>query len=824
MLKVLKIVALLLLVGLLVGAGGVAWGIHHFSEGLPEHDQLATYEPAMVTRVHANDGRVLAEFATENRVFVPIEAIPERVKNAFISAEDQNFYNHPGIDVVALARAVVTNLRQLGTDRRPVGASTITQQVAKNFLLTNEVSIERKVKEAILSFRIEQTFSKQKILELYLNEIYLGFGSYGVASASLNYFNKSLDQLTVAEAAYLAALPKAPNNYHPTRRTQAAVDRRNWVITRMQEDGSISAAQAEQARAEPLEVRRRGEAESAEADYFAEEVRRELAEVFGDEGVYEGGLSVRTTVDPRLQGIADRSLRRGLIEYDRRHGYRGPVAQIELAGEGWREALAKLEAPAGLSDTDWEMAAVTALESQAAVLGFADGRQGRIPMDALTWAREPGKEQRVGPQPNSPDDVLAPGDVVLVEKLPLDEGAEPPEVAAYGLRQLPEVQGGLVALDPHTGRVLAMSGGFSANMSEFNRATQARRQPGSSFKPFVYLAALDNGFTPSTIVLDAPVTIDQGPGLPKWKPANYSHEFYGPTPVRIGMEKSRNLMTVRMADSVGMETVADYAERFGVVDELQPVLSMALGAAETTVLRMTTAYAMMVNGGKKITPTMIDRVQDRFGHTVFRHDERACPNCEQQVWTGQAPPRLEDTRPRVIDPHTAYQMVSLLEGVIQRGTGVRAREIGKPLAGKTGTTNEYRDAWFVGFSPDLAVGVYVGFDQPRTLGHGEAGSRAALPIWKDFMAEALADAPATPFRIPEGIRLMRVNHATGRPAAPGDGDVIWEAFKPGNTPEDNAPPVLTGQAPTEQFGGGTGGGTAPAPTQPAAGSSGSGLY
>jgi penicillin-binding protein 1A len=822
-----KVVASLLLVGLLLGAGATAWGVQHFSQGLPQHDQLATYEPPMVTRVHATDGRLLTEFATENRVFVPLEAIPERVKEAFISAEDQNFWSHPGIDVVALARAVVTNLRQLGTDRRPVGASTITQQVAKNFLLTNEVSIERKIREAILSFRIEQAFPKEKILELYLNEIYLGFGSYGVASASLNYFDKSLDQLTTAEAAYLAALPKAPNNYHPTRKTEAAIGRRNWVIARMEEDGAIDAAEAEAARAETLQVRRRADLDEAEADYFAEEVRRELAAVFGDDGVYEGGLSVRTTVDPALQRIADRSLRDGLIAYDRRHGYRGPVAGIDVSVAGWGEALDAVAVPPGAAEMGWRLAAVVGLDGEGADLRFSDGATGRLPMGEMTWAREPRPEQRVGPQPSRPEEVLALGDVVLVEALPVAEGEEAPEVARYGLRQIPEIQGGLVALDPHTGRILAMSGGFAAEGSEFNRATQARRQPGSAFKPIVYLAALDHGYTPSTIVLDAPVTIDQGPGLPKWKPGNYTEEFYGPTPLRIGMEKSRNLMTVRLADAIGMPTVAEYAETLGVVDDLEPVLSMALGAGETTVLRMTAAYAMMVNGGKRIAPTMIDRVQDRFGETLYRHDGRPCQGCTGQVWSGQAPPRLPDNRAEVADPRSAYQMVSILEGVIQRGTGARAREIGKPLAGKTGTTNDYRDAWFVGFSPDLAVGVYVGFDEPRNLGRGEAGSRAALPIWKDFMAQALADAPATPFRIPDGIRMMRVSHATGQPARPGDQDVIWEAFKPGEEPERSGS-VMTGQAGTIMPGrGGTLPENAPAsPNAPAAqsGTSGSGLY
>ncbi len=826
--KLLKITAALLLVGLLLGAGGLAFGVYHFSKGLPAHEQLADYSPPMVTRVHANDGRLLAEYATEKRVFVPIEAIPERVKAAFISAEDQNFYAHPGIDLVALLRAVVTNLRQLGSDRRPVGASTITQQVAKNFLLTNEVSIERKVKEAILSFRIEQTFPKDKILELYLNEIYLGLGSYGVAAASLNYFDKSLDELTTAEAAYLAALPKAPNNYHPTRRTEAAVDRRNWVISRLREDGAIDAAEAEAARAEPLTVSRRSETRTAQADYFAEEVRRELAQVFGDAGLYEGGLSVRTTVDPQLQALADRSLRAGLIAYDRRHGYRGPVGRLEPLGEDWAARLAETEVPAGAAAEGWRLAVVLELDATAARIGLPDGSQGEIALSALEWARPPAEGQRVGRAPRAPADVFARGDLVLVEPLPVEEGAEPPAVTAYGLRQVPEVQGALVALDPHTGRVLAMSGGYSAEISEFNRATQARRQPGSAFKPFVYLSALDNGFTPTSIILDAPITIDQGPGLPKWKPANYTKEFYGPTTLRIGVEKSRNLMTVRLADAVGMEVVADYAERFGIVDDLEEVLAMALGSGETTALRLTAAYAMLVNGGKRIEPTLVDRVQGRYGETLFRHDRRGCPDCGRQVWSGQAPPRLPDTRPQIADPRSAYQMVSILEGVIQRGTGVRAREIGKPLAGKTGTTNDYRDAWFVGFSPDLAVGVYVGFDEPKTLGPREAGSRVALPIWKDFMAAALADAPATPFRMPDGIRLMRVVHDTGRPAAPGDNGVIWEAFKPGEEPRrrDSGPETGRSGLGTPNVGGQTaGGGLAPQPSAPQAPStSGSGLY
>lgn len=778
---VLSIVVLALL-----GIGVIFAGLWHFGRGLPDYEQLADYQPPVLTRVHAGDGRVLAEFATERRLFVPIEAIPKLVISAFISAEDKSFYSHPGISIPDIARAALTNI--LNRDRRPIGASTITQQVAKNFLLTNEVSIERKAKEAILAFRIEHALSKNRILELYLNEIYLGSGAYGVAAAALNYFNKPLDDLTIAEAAFLAALPKAPNNYNPVRYPEAAKARRDWVLGRMREDGVIDEATFEQARRTPLQVRGRGEVESLRADFFAEEIRRELLQRYGEKRLYGGGMSVRTTLDPALQEIADRALRKGLVAYDRRHGWRGPLARVDGA-PGWEKRLQAVPRPAGLPGA-WSLAVVLGFADRGAEIGFADGGTAFVPFAEIQWARTPVDHQKLGPPLSSASDALAVGDVVAVEPA---EQAGTAGRRLFALRQIPNVGGGVVALDPHTGRVLAMSGGWSFEQSQFNRVTQALRQPGSAFKPFVYLPALDAGFTPSSLVLDAPIVIDQGPGLARWKPSNYTRNFFGPSPLRVGIEQSRNLMTVRLAENIGMDKVANYAQRLGIVDQLQPHLSMALGAGETTLLRLTTAYAMLVNGGKRITPTLIDRIQDRNGRTVFRHDARECPDCAVDAWARQPMPELPDTRAPVIGADTAYQMVSMLQGVVDRGTGRRIKEIGRPLAGKTGTTNESFDAWFVGFSPDLAVGVFVGFDTPRTLGPNETGASVAVPIFKDIMAEALKDKPAIPFRIPKGIRLVRVNPSTGLVARPGERDVIWEAFKPGTEPTVPGP-VLDGGA------------------------------
>jgi penicillin-binding protein 1A len=749
------------------------------SAELPDYGQLQDYDPPIVTRVLAADGRLLAEHAVEKRVFVPIRAIPRPVIDAFLSAEDKAFYTHPGIDLRSIVGAVITNVRNFGSGRRPVGASTITQQVAKNFLLGGEVSYERKLKEALLAFRIEQAYSKDRILELYLNQIYLGQGAYGVVAAALSYFNKRLDELTIGEAAYLAGLPKAPSDYSLVQQPERAKERRAWVIGRMLADGVLTREQAQAALAEPLEARRRGTTESVTSDYFAEEVRREILAARGEYDLYKGGLYVRTTLDPKLQEIADRVLRAGLVRYDLRHGWRGPVAEVD-PGPDWQKRLGMVPLPEGLYD--WLLALVLEAGPDEAKIGFADGGQGTIPLAELKWARLAKDGKIVGPSIGKASDAVQPGQVVIVAKVETsEEGKEyPPDT--YALRQIPEVSGALVAMDPHTGRVFAMTGGWSFKQSEFNRATQAMRQPGSSFKPIVYLAALDSGYTPSTVVLDAPVIIDQGPGLPPWSPKNYGGDFLGPTTMRVGIEKSRNLMTVRVAQAVGMEKVVEYTKKLGIVDNMMPTLAMSLGAGETTPLRLTAAYAMIVNGGKKIIPTFIDRIQDRRGRTIYRHDDRPCIGCWATAWTGQPVPYIPDDRDHILDPRTAYQMVSILEGVVLRGTGTAVRAVGKPLAGKTGTTNDSKDAWFIGFSPDLAVGVYVGFDQPRSLGGRETGGAIAAPIFRDFMTEALADKPATPFRVPPDLRFVRVDLTTGqRPTGEG-GRVILEAFKPGTEP------------------------------------------
>ncbi len=795
--RFMRYLLVLLFLGVLGSLAAVAaglYGLWYYGRDLPDYQQLANYQPPVTTRLHAGDGRLIAEFARERRLFVPIDAMPNTVIQAFLSAEDKNFFSHPGIDPMGIARAVVQNILNMAQNRRPVGASTITQQVAKNFLLGNEVSLSRKAKEAILAFRIERAFSKEKILELYLNEIYLGAGAYGVAAAALTYFDKSLYDLTVAEAAYLAALPKAPSNYHPVRQNERARARRDYVIDRMLEDGVIDQATARQAFDTPLVALTRPETEYARADWFAEEVRRLLAQRYGDKGLYEGGLSVRTTMDPKLQAIGERALRDGLVAYDRRAGgWRGPLAKLEAGGDLAQQLVALATQPGGLPlaaiQPPWRVAVVLKVEAQQVDILLSDGKtRGQIAYAGLRWARAKLPDAagyigpvHLGPVPRTANEVLAVGDVIAVEPLP-DARDQ------YALRQIPEVGGALVAMDPHTGRVLALVGGFDFKVSQFNRATQAQRQPGSSFKPFVYAAALDSGFTPSSLVLDAPFVLDQGPGLPLWKPGNYTREFYGPSTLRVGIEKSRNLMTVRLAQAIGMEKVSDYARRFGIQDNLPTMLAMSLGAGETTLMRLTTAYAEFVNGGRRITPSLVDKVQDRAGRTIYRHDTRPCDACRAEFASFTAAgqpatePPLPDTRETVIDPVTAYQSVSMLEGVVQRGTGVRLRELGKTLAGKTGTSNDSMDTWFIGFSPDLAVGVFVGYDTPRDMGKRETGSSVAVPVFRDFMAEALKGRPNVQFRVPPGVRLVRVQAETGLPARPGDRNVILEAFKPGTEP------------------------------------------
>ncbi|MBR0871082.1 penicillin-binding protein 1A [Bradyrhizobium tropiciagri] len=782
----------------LVGVAAVAGGIWHFSKDLPDYSQLQDYEPPVMTRVHAVDGSLLGEYAKERRLYLPIQAVPKLVINAFLAAEDKNFYEHGGIDYQGMARAAMLYAQNYGSNRRPQGASTITQQVAKNFLLTNEVSFSRKIKEALLAMRIERAYSKDRILELYLNEIYLGLGAYGIAAASLVYFDKSVNELTIAEASYLAALPKAPAALHPVRNHDRAIERRNYVIDRLLENGWIKQADADKARKEPLSVTNRSNgAHTFAGEYFAEEVRRDIFERYGEKKLYEGGLSVRTTLDPKIQVMARKTMAAGLVNYDEAQGWRGAMQKLDVSGD-WGVKLAEVKS---LSDvTPWRLAVVLESGDQSARIGFQPGRElggavskerqtGIITIEGVRWARSKGKT------PTAVSQVLQPGDVIYADPLVTKEGTA--VEGQYRLRQLPEISGAMIAMDPWTGRVLAMVGGFSFDQSQFNRATQAYRQPGSSFKPIVYASALDNGYTPSSIVVDGPIEIDQGQGAGVWRPENFSTgKYYGPTSLRNALTHSLNTVTVRLAQDVGMPLIGEYAKRFGVYDELPNYLSYALGAGETTVMRMVTAYSMFANGGRRVKPTLIDRIQDRYGHTIYKHDARECRGCDAPGgWKNQSEPQLIDRREQVLDPMTAYQITSMMEGVVQRGTATVMRDVGKPLAGKTGTTNDAKDLWFVGFSPDLVVGLYLGYDKPRSLGRTAQAGRTAAPIARDFMKLALADKPPTPFKVPAGIKLIRVDAKSGVRAGPGGGgNTILEAFKPGTAPPEYTPSVPVADA------------------------------
>ncbi|MEO1089418.1 MAG: penicillin-binding protein 1A [Pseudomonadota bacterium] len=784
LLRLVQVGFALVFVGVLVGVVGLWVMFRHYDERLPDYTQLASYEPAIATRIYAADGRFLAEYAREQRVFVPIAAVPDRVKNAFIAAEDQNFRTHPGIDAMAVVAAAVDNVQRYRDNRRPRGASTITQQVAKNFFLTNEVSLDRKIAEAILAMRMERAFTKDRILELYLNEIFLGARSYGVAAAALNYFDKSLDELTIGEAAFLAGLPQAPSAFNPRRNPEGARARRDYVLDRMLEDGYVTAAEVEAAKAEPIVVTGRDRSRYARGPYFAEEVRRRLEGAFGRETLYEAGLTVRTTLDPELQAITDEALRDGLFAFDRANGYRGPLGQIDLTAGEWQDLLVAERKPIDLGG-EWRFAVVLEQRDRDAVLGLVDGRTVMLRGSDLAWARPVDERGRRGPAPRRAADILDVGDMIMVHED--DDGT-------IGLRQVPRVNGAIVALDPNTGRVLALSGGFSFKASSFNRATQALRQPGSAFKPFVYLAALEHGYTPQTIVDDSPIALSQGPGLPLWRPQNYSGESYGPSSLRLGLEKSRNQMTVRVAHTVGMENVMATAQTFGIERGLTPYLAASLGSNEVDLLSLTAAYATFASGGRKVTPHVIDRLQDRYGRTVQTSDGRRCDHCALPGYDGGLPPVLADERETIADPRRTYQITSMLQGVIERGTGQRAKALGRPLAGKTGTTNDSRDTWFIGFSPDLVVGVFVGYDQPRSLGRRATGSSVALPIWVDVMGQALEDAPIRPFAVPPGLRLVIVRSGSSR---------IMEAFVAGTEPGSGyefagnyRPPSSSLQSPT----------------------------
>ena len=758
-----------------------------YGRDLPSHESLAQYTPPTISRIYSAEGRIIDEFAKERRLFTPAAEIPDLVKQAFISAEDKNFYSHKGYDARGIAAAAYDAVASRGQDVR--GASTITQQVMKNFLLGGERAAERKIKEIILATRLEETLSKDRILELYLNEIFLGQNSYGVTAAALTYFNKPLRDLAPHEAAFLASLPKAPSDYHPVRRADRLLARRNYVLREMQDNGYLTQAEYEAEVAMPLRSVQAGDFETFRSalpprDYFTDEIRRQLSLDFGEEEFFSGGMTVRATIDPEMQTEAALALRRALETYDREGGiWRGTGRKLEPADlDNWREALARVDVPRDVTlNGPWFPAVVLEVSGAEARLGI-EGQEGEdhvIPANDVTWARKRLENGTLGRRAQGPDDLVAVGDVVLVRAITADGSGD---FVRWSLRQVPEVQGGFMAMDVNTGRVIAMQGGFSYQDSVFNRATQAQRQPGSSFKPFVYAAALDSGYSPATIVVDAPIEINTPQGL--WRPRNSSNQFYGPTPLRTGIEMSRNLMTIRLAQEVGMDTVADYAEKFGVYDNMGRFLANSLGSEETTLFQMVAAYAMFANGGERVQPTLVDRVQDRYGRTIYRHDQRNCVDC---LVPGLAPgeaPRIDSNRERVMNAITAYQLTSMMTGVVERGTAARTVGLDVPVAGKTGTTNDSKDVWFVGFTSNIVAGCYIGYDQPRPLGRGASGGGMCGPVFQEFMTKATAKYGGGPFAIPPGGHFIKIDRFTGaRLSDDATGDyVVAEYFRDGEEP------------------------------------------
>ena len=758
-----------------------------YGQDLPNHEQLAQYAPPTISRIYDGEGQMIDEFARERRLFAPSEDIPELVKNAFISAEDKNFYSHIGFDLRSMIAAGIDALQ----GERLRGASTITQQVMKNFLLSSDRSVERKIKELILAARLERTLEKDEILELYMNEIFLGQNSFGVAAAALSYFNKPLSELSVEEAAFLAALPQAPSNYHPVRAKESVTRRRNFVLKEMYENGHISKKEMETAQAAPLLTVQGGDIEPFRNSlpprgYFTDEIRRQLSRNFGEEEFFGGGLAVRATVDPELQQKAAVALRRGLQKYDRGLGVWRPTGASlpeETLGdeEAWRSALAEIDISRDIAiDEPWRPAVVLELAGSDARIGIEgvenDGDGHWIPAEDATWARRRRANGSLGPKAQAAGDLVRPGEVVLVARIETDSGMR------WSLRQVPDVQGGFMAMDVHNGRVLSMQGGFSYQHSVFNRATQATRQPGSSFKPFVYAAALDSGFSPATILIDAPITVEVPDGV--WEPQNFSEKFYGPTPLRTGIEKSRNLMTVRLAKEMGMETVTDYAERFGVYDEMHPYLANALGSQESTLFKMVAAYAMFANGGERVEPTLVDRVQNRWGETVYRHDRRVCEDCGFPDLAPGFGPRIVSNRERVMDAITAYQLTSMMQGVVTRGTAVWRINLDVPVAGKTGTTNEAKDVWFLGFTSNIVAGCYIGHDQPRPLGIAATGSSMCAPIFNEFMQLATRKYGGGDFDVPPGGYFINIDRFTGAriPNDESGPHIVAEYFRVGEEP------------------------------------------
>jgi penicillin-binding protein 1A len=746
--KIIKLTIAIFTLGLLF-AFSTLW---YFSSDLPDYKILANYKPPVSSRVHSGEGQLIAEYALQKRLFIPYDSIPDKVIYSFLSAEDKNFFSHPGIDAKSITRAIIKNLKNYFSEKRLEGASTITQQVAKNFLLTSEVSFKRKIKEAILAFRIERAYSKERIMELYLNQIYLGIGTYGVAAASLEYFDKSVNDLSYEEAALLAALPRAPSKYNPFKSIERAKARRNIVLKNLYDNSYIDSIEYKELKNKEIKTKKRKIELLEEANFYSEEVRRIISDSYGFDDLYKGGLSIRTPLNSNYQIEALKALREGLEEYDRRHGWRGPITNIDTAE--WQNNIQQLTPDKSLN---WKLAKVIDVNKLTLKIEIEDKEIGFIDFANINWTRK-----------KSFEDFLKLNDIIYVSKIKKNK---------WNLKQLPKINGAIVVMDPYTGRVLAMVGGFSFKLSEFNRATQAKRQPGSAFKPIVYAAALENGFTPSTLILDAPFVMDQGEGLKTWKPENYGKKFYGPSTLRTGLEKSRNLMTVRVAQKVGFDQISKITKDFGIYDAIPELLSVSLGAAETTLIQLTNAYCTFVNGGKKVIPIFIDRIQDRRGKTIFNADKRKCIGCKEISYLEDEIPIIQDNRKQIISSETAYQITSMLEGVIKRGTGRKLKNLNLTLAGKTGTTNKNMDAWFLGFTSKLVVGVYVGFDEPKTLGRYETGAKAALPVFEKFIKKVVKKKDALPFKVPKNITLVLVDVESGLQPNASTKKIIYESFK-----------------------------------------------
>ena len=726
-----------------------------YSNDLPDYKFLKSYKPPVSSKVYSGNGDLVADFSQEKRVFVPFNSIPKNVINAFLSAEDKNFFKHPGVDAKGVIRAVINNISNILSSKRLEGASTITQQVAKNFLLTNEVSLNRKIKEAILAFRIERALSKERILELYLNQIYLGSGAYGVAAASLEYFDKSIKDLNYSEAALLAALPKAPSRYNPYRDPDLAKFRRNLVLKNLLDNNYLTSEWYEKLTKEEIILKKNKKIYLEDAQYFIEDVRKSVIETLSYDKVYKQGFNINTPIDLNLQTIATKSLRDGLIAYDKRKGWRGPLTN-KIYNSEWKKDLEKYKLE---NSINWKLAIVKKINKFSAEIETEDNIEGVIEYQSISWTKKEFNK------------LLKPGDIIYVKNL---------KEKIFNLQQLPKVNGGIVVMDPFTGRVLALSGGFSFKQSEFNRATQAKRQPGSAFKPFVYALALENNFTPTSLVLDAPLVLDQGDDLKMWKPENYGKKFYGPSTLRVGLEKSRNLMTVRIAQNLGVEKIVDFSKALKIYDNPEELLSISLGSAETTLLKLTSAYSVFVNGGKLVEPILIDRIQDSEGNTIFNNDKRKCINCDQISYLTNDYPEIKNNYTQIFSPETAFQMTSILEGVVQRGTAKKLKDLNLNIAGKTGTTNKNTDTWFIGFTSNVLVGVYVGSDNPTPLGKYETGSKTALPIFKSFISDSINKNDARPFKAAKGTVMMVVDPLTGQKAKFNSKNTIIEVFKKEN--------------------------------------------